>query len=402
MAEWSKKMDKLVYLDNSATTKVSQSVLNAMLPFYAEAYGNASSVYKLGRESKVELEKARAKVAKALGAQPSEIYFTGCGTESDNWAIKGGAYAMRKKGKTHLITTNFEHHAVSHTMEALEKQGFEVTYLPVNSEGLITAEDVANAITDKTALVSLIYANNEIGTVLPIAEIGKVCREKGVLFHTDAVQAIGNVKIDVQEQNIDMLALTGHKIHAPKGVGALYIRKGVRIDTFMDGGAQEMSKRAGTENVASIVALGQAMEDAYENFEESYAAKKALTDKLIDSLTQIPHSYLNGSREHRLPTICNLSFEGVEGEALLLMLDMKGIAASSGSACTSGSLDPSHVLMAIGRTHTVAHGSLRLSVGKYNTEEEIDYVIKTLPEIIEKLRSMSPIWEKIVAGESYE
>ncbi len=395
-------MSKFVYLDNSATTKVSDKVLEAMLPHLREGYGNPSSVYSIGREAKVALEEARTKVATAIGAQPGEIYFTGCGSEADNWAIKSAAYAQRKKGKTHLITTVFEHHAVLHTMEALEKQGFQVTYLPVNSEGLVTAQQVKEAIKEDTALVSIMYANNEIGTIQPIGEIGAVCRESKVLFHTDAVQAIGNVKIDVVAENIDLLALSGHKIHAPKGVGALYIRKGVVLPNFMDGGAQERGKRAGTENVSGIVGLGVAIEEAYANFEANTTHKKTLRDKLITGLKALPNTYLNGSLEHRLVTNCNVSFEGVEGESLLLMLDMKGIAASSGSACTSGSLDPSHVLMSLGLSHGIAHGSLRLSVGDYNTAEEIDYVLETIPPIIERLRAMSPVWEKIQKGEKYE
>lgn len=390
-------MDKrFVYADNSATTPVSPRVLSAMLPYLQESYGNPSSVYSKGREARAAMDTAREQVAKALGASASEIFFTSCGTESDNWAIRGAAEFGARKGKKHIITTNFEHHAVLHTFKALEKQGFEATYLPVDSEGLIRAEDVKAAIRPDTALVSVMYANNEIGTILPISEIGAVCREARVAFHTDAVQAVGNLPIDVVAQNIDMLSLSGHKIHAPKGVGVLYIRKGIAIDTFMEGGAQERNRRAGTENVASIVALGEAIAAATENIEESGARKLAMRERLIDGiLTAIPRSRLNGSRTHRLPGSVNVSFEGVEGESLLLMLDMQGICASSGSACTSGSLDPSHVLMAIGLPHEIAHGSLRLSLSDINTMDDVEYILQTLPPILERLRAMSPVWEKI-------
>lgn len=392
-------MKRFVYADNSATTPVSEKVLNAMLPFLKEGYGNPSSVYSKGREAKVALEEARAKVAAAIGAEVNEIYFTGCGTESDNWAIKSVAKAMAKKGKKHLITTVFEHHAVLHPMETLAKEGFEVTYLKVDEKGLLTAQDVKNALREDTALVSIMYANNEIGTILPIAEIGAVCKEHGVFFHTDAVQAVGNVPIDVKAQNIDMLSLSGHKLHAPKGVGALYLRKGIVLDNFMEGGGQERGKRAGTENLASIVGLGVAMEDLCANIDKNNAHKKAMRDKLIDNLLKIPHTRLNGDREQRLAGNVNISFAGVEGEALLLMLDMNGICASSGSACTSGSLDPSHVLMAIGLEHAIAHGSLRLSLGDVNTMEDVDYMLETIPPIIERLRAMSPMWEDMMAKE---
>lgn len=390
-----------VYVDNAATTPVAPWVLEALLPFYKENYGNASSVYSKGRQARAAVEDARHKVAVALGAKDDkEIFFTSCGTESDNWAIKGAAAVQAKKGKKHIITTVFEHHAVLHTFEKLAKDGFETTYLKVDHEGLISAEDVKAALRPDTALVSIMYANNEIGTVLPIAEIGKVCREAGVLFHTDAVQAVGNVAIDVEAQNIDMLSLSAHKLNGPKGVGALYVRKGVYIDTFMDGGAQENRRRAGTENVAGIVALGAAIEYATKNLEERVAHKLALRDRYIDGiLTNVPHTRLNGSREHRLCGNSNISFEGIEGESLLLMLDMKGICASSGSACTSGSLDPSHVLMAIGLPHEIAHGSLRVTFGDFNNEEDVDYLLEIIPDVVAKLRAMSPVWENILKND---
>ena len=389
---------RFVYADHSATTPISKPVLNAMLPYLTEGYGNPSSIYSKGREAKKALESARGQVAEALHAKPSEIYFTSCGTESDNWAIKGAAAAGARKGKRHLITTNFEHHAVLHTMQMLEKEGFEVTYLPVDSQGLITAAQVREAIRPDTALVSIMYANNEIGTILPIPEIGAVCREARVPFHTDAVQAVGQVAIDVGAQQIDMLSLSGHKLNAPKGVGVLSLRSGLVIDTFMHGGAQERGRRAGTENLASIMGLAAAITIASFQIEERAARRTAMRDRLIDGiLGQIPRCRLNGSREHRLPGSLNISFEGIEGESLLLLLDMKGVCASSGSACTSGSLDPSHVLLAIGLPHEIAHGSLRLSLGDENTMEDVEYILEILPPIIERLRSMSPVWEKLMA-----
>ena len=389
---------RFVYADHSATTPISKPVLNAMLPYLTEGYGNPSSIYSKGREAKKALESARGQVAEALHAKPSEIYFTSCGTESDNWAIKGAAAAGARKGKRHLITTNFEHHAVLHTMQMLEKEGFEVTYLPVDSQGLITAAQVREAIRPDTALVSIMYANNEIGTILPIPEIGAVCREARVPFHTDAVQAVGQVAIDVGAQQIDMLSLSGHKLNAPKGVGVLYLRSGLVIDTFMHGGAQERGRRAGTENLASIMGLAAAITIASFQIEERAARRTAMRDRLIDRiLGQIPRCRLNGSREHRLPGSLNISFEGIDGESLLLLLDMKGVCASSGSACTSGSLDPSHVLLAIGLPHEIAHGSLRLSLGDENTMEDVEYILEILPPIIERLRSMSPVWEKLMA-----
>lgn len=394
-------MDKRIYLDNAATTPVSDKVLAAMLPILKEGYGNPSSIYALGRDAKTAVEAAREKVAAAIGANPPEIFFTAGGTESDNWAIKGAAMAGARKNKRHIITTNVEHHAVLHSFEALEKQGFEATYLPVDADGLVTAEQVAAAIRDDTALVSIMYANNEIGTIMPIAEIGAVCRERGVLFHTDAVQAVGNVPIDVAAHNIDLLSLSGHKLHAPKGIGALYIRRGAVIDGLIHGGGQERSKRGGTENTAGIVALGVAIEEAAANIESHAAHCTKLRERLISGiLGNISHCRLNGHPEKRLPGNVNISFDGIEGEGMLLFLDMKGICASSGSACTSGSLDPSHVLLAIGLPHERAHGSLRLSIGDQNTEEEIDYVIETLPPIVKRLREMSPLWDSIVKADA--
>ncbi|HJB98047.1 MAG TPA: cysteine desulfurase NifS [Candidatus Acutalibacter pullicola] len=391
-------MNRKVYADNAATTAVSPEVLEAMLPFYKEVYGNPSSLYSLGQEAKKPLEEARETVAQCLGAQPREIYFTSCGTESDNWAIKGAAYAMRRKGKTHIVTSAFEHHAVLHTCQALEKEGFTVTYLPVHENGIVRPEELEAALTENTGLVTIMYANNEIGTIQPIPEIGAICKRHGVLFHTDAVQAAGQVPIDVQEQNIDLLSLSGHKLHAPKGVGALYIRSGVVIQNLLDGGAQERGKRGGTENVASIVGLATALKRACATMEERRVKLTAMRDKLIDGLSKIERCRLNGDREHRLPGNVSFCFQGVEGESLLLMLDLKGISASSGSACTSGSLDPSHVLLAIGLPHEVAHGSLRLSFGDENTMEDIDYILETVPPIIERLRSISPLWDAIQNG----
>lgn len=389
-------MKKIIYMDNAATTAVSQEALETMMPFFRENFGNPSTIYSVGRNAKKELEIARERVAKALGASPKEIFFTSCGTESDNWAIKGAAFEGLKKGKNHIITSKIEHHAVLHTVQYLEKKGFDVTYLDVDSQGLVNPKDVENAITEKTALVTIMYANNEIGTIEPIEEIGKICKDKGVLFHTDAVQAVGHVPIDVKKQNIDMLSLSAHKFHGPKGIGALYIRKGVRIETFMEGGAQESGKRAGTENTAEIAALGKAIETACTEIEEKNSKLIKKRDKLISELLKIERSRLNGHREKRLPGNVNISFEGIEGESLLLLLDMAGICASSGSACTSGSLDPSHVLLAIGLPHEIAHGSLRLSLDESNTDEEIDFVIAEVSKAVNRLRDMSPLWEKII------
>lgn len=393
---------RFIYADNAATTAVSEEVLNAMLPYFRTGYGNASSIYKLGRDAQRAVEDAREKVAKAIGADPVEIYFTSCGSESDNWAIKGIAENMAKKGKKHIITSVFEHHAVLHTCEYLAKNGFEITYIPVNDKGLIDPAEVSRAIREDTALVTIMYANNEIGTIQPIDEIAAVCREKKVIFHTDAVQAVGHVEIDVHKQGIDMLSLSGHKIHAQKGIGALYVRKGIALPNIIHGGAQERGKRAGTENVPAIVGLGRAIEITTTNIAEKAAAVIPKRNRLIDGILKLPYTRLNGDRDKRLPGNLNISIEGIEGESLLLMLDMNGICASSGSACTSGSLDPSHVLLSIGLTHAVAHGSLRLSIEEDVTDEDIDYILKVVPEVVEKLRSMSPVWERMMKGEAYE
>ncbi len=391
-----------IYADNAATTAVSEEVLEAMLPYFREGYGNASSIYKLGRDAQRAVEDAREKVAKALGAEPREIYFTSCGSESDNWAIKGTAELMAKKGKKHIITSVFEHHAVLHTTEYLEKHGFEVTYIPVSDKGLIDPEDIKNAIREDTALVTIMYANNEIGTIQPIEEIAAICHEKGVIFHTDAVQAVGHVDIDVHKQGIDMLSLSGHKIHAQKGIGALYIRKGLTLPNLIHGGGQERGKRAGTENVPAIVGLGVAIEAATRNISEKNVTITEHRNKLIDGILTLPYTRLNGDRDKRLPGNLNISIEGIEGESLLLMLDMYGICASSGSACTSGSLDPSHVLLSIGLKHEVAHGSLRLSIEDDVTDEDVDYILDVIPKVVSRLREMSPVWEKMMKGEKYE
>lgn len=390
---------RIVYADNSATTNISDEVFEAMLPYLKDQYGNASSIYKLGRDAQKAIEESRAKVAKALNADPKEIFFTSCGTESDNWAIRGVCEKLKAKGKNHIVTSVFEHHAVLHTCQYMERQGYEVTYIPVSDKGLINPEDIRNAITDKTAIVSIMYANNEIGTIQPIEEIAKVCHEKGVIFHTDAVQAVGNVEIDVKKQGIDMLSLSGHKIHAQKGIGAIYIKRGLVLPNLIYGGGQERGKRPGTENTAAIVGLGRAMEIAVQGIPEKNERVTKMRNRLIDGLLTIPNTRLNGDREKRLAGNCNISFEGVEGESLLLKLDEHGIMASSGSACTSGSLDPSHVLLSLGLKHEVAHGSLRLSINNQNTEEDIDYILEWVPKVIEELRSMSPVWEKITKGE---
>lgn len=385
-----------VYMDYSATTYVKPEVLEEMMPYFTEKFGNPSSFYGISRETKRAIDSAREKVAKGLNCLPDEIYFTGGGSEADNWAIKGIASAHKKKGN-HIITTKIEHHAVLHTCQYLEKHGFEVTYLDVDSEGFINLDDLKNAITDKTILVSIMFANNEIGTIQPIKEIGEICREKKVLFHTDAVQAVGNVPIDVKDMNIDMLSLAGHKIYGPKGVGVLYIKKGIKIDNLIHGGAQERNRRAGTENIAGIVGIGKAMELATSNVEEHMKKMTVLRDKLIDGLLKIPYTYLNGPRgDKRLPGNVNVRFTFIEGESILLSLDFKGVCASSGSACTSGSLDPSHVLLAIGLPHELAHGSLRLTLGAGSTEEDVDYVLEVTPPIIERLRNMSPLWDDFI------
>ncbi|MBQ6600198.1 MAG: cysteine desulfurase NifS [Clostridia bacterium] len=393
---------RYVYADNAATTPVSKKVVDAIIPYMTEHFGNPSSLYEVGQVASRAVTKARQQVAAALGAEEKEIYFTSGGSEADNWAIKGAAALGAKKGKKHLITTKIEHHAVLHTMASLEKEGFTVTYLDVYDNGIVKVEDVEKAITDETCLVTIMYANNEIGTVQPIAEIGALCKKKDVLFHTDAVQAVGHIKIDVKEQNIDMLSLSGHKFHATKGIGALYCRKGIVLPNLIEGGAQERGKRAGTENVPGIVGLGVAITDMCENIEENHAKVTALRDRLFEGASKISHSRINGDRENRLPGNFSMCFEGVEGESLLLMLDMQGVCASSGSACTSGSLDPSHVLLAIGLKHEVAHGSLRLSLSENNTVEDVDYILEVLPPIIERLREMSPLWEHIMEKEKAE
>ena len=385
----------MIYLDHAATTPVPRPVADAMYEVLADQFGNPSSQYPLGREAKQLVEGCRATVAGALGCRPENLHFTSCGTESDNWAVKGSMRRWAAKGKKHLITTVFEHHAILHSAKALEKEGFEVTYLPVTPEGLVDPAELKKAIREDTALVSIMLANNEIGTVQPIAELAAIAHAHGAWFHTDAVQAVGHIPVDVKALGVDMLSLSGHKFHAPKGVGALYVKKGILPNIFMDGGAQEKGRRAGTENLASIVGLGEAITVATASLEENMARITAMRDRLIDSLLQLPRTRLNGSREHRLPGNLNISFEGIEGESLLLRLDMAGICASSGSACTSGSLDPSHVLMAIGLKHEVAHGSLRLSLSELTTEEDIDYIIAQVPPIVEGLRAMSPVWEKI-------
>ena len=384
---------KTTYMDYSATTYVKPEVLDAMMPFFTEKFGNPSSFYGISRETKMAIDNARAQVAKAINCDPNEVYFTGGGSEAYNWAIKGIATAHMKKGN-HIITTKIEHHAVLHTCEFLEKFGFEVTYLDVNEEGFVDLKQLEEAITDKTILVSIMFANNEIGTIQPIKEIGALCREKKVLFHTDAVQAVGSVPVDVKEMNIDLLSLAGHKLYGPKGIGALYIRRGIRIDNLIHGGGQERGRRAGTENIPGVVGLGKAIELATENIEENRARLTVLRDKLIDGiLERIPYARLNGPRgDKRLPGNSNISFEFIEGESILLSLDFEGICASSGSACTSGSLDPSHVLLAIGLPHEKAHGSLRTTLGAASTEEDVEKLLNELPPIIERLRNMSPLW----------
>ena len=387
-----------VYADNAATTAMSQVAIDAMVPYFNKVYGNPSSLHSVGQEAKEALETARETVASCLGCEPREIYFTSGGSEADNQAIISAARMGAKKGRKHIISTAFEHHAVLHTLSRLEKEGFEVTYLDVSKGHNITAQQVADAIREDTCLVTVMYANNEIGSVLPIAEIGAVCKEKKVLFHTDAVQAVGHLHINVKEQNIDMLSLSGHKFHGPKGVGALYCRRGIVLTNVIEGGAQERGKRGGTENIAGICGMAAAMKDACDHIDENMPKVAAMRDKLIAGLSQIPHCALNGDAVNRLPGNVNFCFEGIEGESLLLLLDMKGVAASSGSACTSGSLDPSHVLLAIGRVHDVAHGSLRLSLCEYNTEEEVDHILKVVPEVVQYLRNMSPVWRDLQVG----
>ena len=387
-----------IYTDNAATTKMSDTALAAMLPCLQDNYGNPSSLHTVGQRAAEALQGARETVARCLGCDPKEIIFTSGGSEADNQAIISAARLGALKGKKHIISTAFEHHAVLHTLKKLEKEGFDVELLPVGTTGTITPEQVAAAIRPDTALVTIMYANNEIGSILPIAEIGAVCREKGVIFHTDAVQAAGHLPIDVKAQSIDMLSLSGHKFHGPKGSGVLYARKGIPLVNIIEGGAQERGKRAGTENLPAIVGMAAALQEACDHIDENAAKVSALRDKLISGLSKIPHSALNGDPVHRLPGNVNFCFEGIEGESLLLLLDAKGICASSGSACTSGSLDPSHVLLAIGRPHEVAHGSLRLSLCEWNTEEEVDIILREVPRIVEYLRNMSPMWKDLVSG----
>lgn len=387
-----------VYADNAATTSVSKAALDAMMPFLTENYGNPSSLYAFGQTCTTAIAEARKTIADIIGAEPKEIYFTSGGSEADNQAIISAAKVGAKKGKKHLISTAFEHHAVLHTLKALEKQGFEVTLLDVHEDGVIRIEDVEKAIREDTALVTVMFANNEIGTVQPIAEIGALCRSKGIPFHTDAVQAAGHMPINVKEMNIDMLSMSGHKFHAPKGVGILYVRKGIPLFNLIEGGAQERGKRAGTENVAGIVAMAAALKESVDNMEANTEKIIKMRDRLFTELGKIPHTKINGSLEHHVPGTCNFCFEGIEGESLLLLLDQNGICASSGSACTSGSLDPSHVLLSLGIPHEIAHGSLRLSIGEYNTEEEIDHIIEVVPKVVEYLRSFSPLWEDLQKG----
>ena len=388
-----------VYADNAATTSVSKTALDAMLPYLTENYGNPSSLYGFAQKATEAVAQARATVAACLNAEPREIYFTSGGSEADNQAIISAAKAGERKGKKHLISTRFEHHAVLHTLKKLEKEGFDVTLLDVHEDGVVRLEDVAAAIREDTALVTIMFANNEIGTVQPIKEIGALCREKGIPFHTDAVQAAGHMPIDVKEMNIDMLSISGHKFHAPKGVGVLYAKKNMPLFNLIEGGAQERGRRGGTENVAGIVALAAALKESIDNMEANTAKIIPMRDKLFAELSKIPHSKINGSLEHHVPGTVNMCFEGIEGESLLLMLDMNGICASSGSACTSGSLDPSHVLLSLGLPHEVAHGSLRLSIGEYNTMEEIDHIIEVVPKVVQYLRNMSPVWDELEKGQ---
>ncbi len=389
-------MIKNVYADNAATTKLSTAAFEAMKPYLTDFYGNPSSIYKLGVQTRKAVDNAREVVAQCLNAQPNEIFFLSGGSEADNWAIKGAAELGAKKGKKHIISTKFEHHAVLHTLEYLEKHGFEITLLDVHENGLVRVDELEKAIRDDTALVTIMLANNEIGTIQPVKEIAEVCKKHKVLFHTDAVQAVGTIPVDVKEISCDMMSMSAHKFHGPKGVGAIYIKKGVRLPNLIHGGAQEIGLRAGTENIAGIVGMSVALKESCEKMAERNPRLEKMRDRLIDNLLKIDRSRINGDRVHRLPGNVNMCFHGVEGESLLLSLDLKGISASSGSACTSGSLDPSHVLLAIGLPHEIAHGSLRMTFSDENTEEDIDYILSVLPPIIEKLRSMSPLWEKII------
>lgn len=388
-----------IYVDNAATTKTSRTAIEAMLPYMDKIYGNPSSLHSVGQVAADALRKAREEAAEVLGCEPNEITFTSGGSEADNQALVSAAAIGARKGKKHIISTAFEHHAILHTLKKLEKEGFEVTLLDVHENGMVLAQQVADAIREDTCLVSVMYANNEIGSIQPIAEIGAVCKEKGVIFHTDAVQAVGHVHINVKEENIDMLSLSAHKFHGPKGVGLLYARKGVRLTNIIEGGAQERGKRAGTENIPGIVGMVAALKEANANIDANAEKVSALRDRLIEGLEKIPHSALNGDRTKRLPGNVSFCFEGIEGESLLLLLDAKGICASSGSACTSGSLDPSHVLLAIGRPHEVAHGSLRLTLSEENTQEEVDYIIEETTKVVKYLRDLSPVWKELLSGE---
>lgn len=388
-----------IYVDNAATTKTSRTAIDAMLPYFDKIYGNPSSLHSVGQAAADALRKAREEAAEVLGCEPSEITFTSGGSEADNQALVSAAAIGARKGKKHIISTAFEHHAVLHTLKKLEKDGFEVTLLDVHENGMVSARQVADAIREDTCLVTVMYANNEIGSIQPIAEIGAVCREKGVIFHTDAVQAVGHIHINVKEENIDMLSLSAHKFHGPKGVGLLYARRGIRLTNIIEGGAQERGKRAGTENIPGIVGMVAALKEANANIDANAAKVSALRDRLIAGLEKIPHSALNGDRTRRLPGNVSFCFEGIEGESLLLLLDAKGICASSGSACTSGSLDPSHVLLAIGRPHEVAHGSLRLTLSEENTQEEVDYIIEETTKVVKYLRELSPVWKELLSGE---
>ena len=388
-----------IYVDNAATTKTSRTAIEAMLPYMDKIYGNPSSLHSVGQAAADALRKAREEAAEVLGCEPNEITFTSGGSEADNQALVSAAAIGARKGKKHIISTAFEHHAILHTLKKLEKEGFEVTLLDVHENGMVSAQQVADAIREDTCLVSVMYANNEIGSIQPIAEIGAVCKEKGVIFHTDAVQAVGHVHINIKEENIDMLSLSAHKFHGPKGVGLLYARKGVRLTNIIEGGAQERGKRAGTENIPGIVGMVAALKEANANIDANAEKVSALRDRLIEGLEKIPHSALNGDRTKRLPGNVSFCFEGIEGESLLLLLDAKGICASSGSACTSGSLDPSHVLLAIGRPHEVAHGSLRLTLSEENTQEEVDYIIEEITKVVKYLRDLSPVWKELLSGE---
>lgn len=385
----------MIYADNAATTKLSEKALDSMLPLLNEIYGNPSSLHSVGQTAKEYLENARQEIANIIGALPREIYFTSGGSEADNQAIRTAAYLGAKKGKRHIISSKFEHHAVLHTLNALKEEGFKITLVDVNSNGVIKIDDIANAIDEETCLVTIMTANNEIGTIQPITEIGKICRDRGVLFHTDAVQAVGHIPVNVKDMNVDMLSVSAHKFHGPKGIGFLYVKSGIPVKSLIEGGAQERGKRAGTENLPAIVGMAAALKDAVDNLEQSTNKVTAMRNRLVDGLKDIERSRINGDRDNHLPGTLNMCFEGIEGESLLLLLDMKGICASSGSACTSGSLDPSHVLLAIGVPVEIAHGSLRLSISEYNTMDEMDYIVNNIPEVVSYLRSISPVWEKI-------